>query len=139
MTVECKFCLLAQEKVPIARVFESGAILAFMDRAPVNPGHVLVIPKKHVSEFQELDDPAFSEIMLAAKKIAKAVKKVTQCKKVGILIAGFDVPHAHVHVIPMFDAKDVCTKRVFEKEFVQQPLNVLKDFAEQISSKLDNA
>lgn len=113
--IKCRFCELVGGKSDIVRVFEDNSILAFMDKAPVNPGHVLVIPKKHVASFENLDDKLFQKLMSRVREISKSVKHITRCGKVGILIAGFDVPHTHVHVVPMNNIKDVATRRVWEK------------------------
>lgn len=137
MANECKFCELTQTKnCPI--VYDNEYTFAFMDKAPVNRGHVLVIPKKHVSNFEDLDDQAYVKVMLVTKQIASVVKKITKCKKVGILIAGFDIPHTHIHVIPMFDIKDVCTRRVIEDKFNDVSSKELAQIAQEISNELAN-
>lgn len=134
--VNCVFCNIAKGKVYSAKVYDDKDFLAFMDRSPVNTGHVLVIPKAHIPNFEDINDKNLSKLLIIVKKISKAIKEITKCKKVGILIAGFDIPHTHIHVIPMFNIKDVCTRRMFENKFDIAPNEKLAEIAEKIRLNL---
>ncbi len=88
-------------KIPVQRVAENQQFLAFLERKPVNPGHTLVIPKKEIDYFFDLSDSALSEFMIFSKKVAAAIKQAIPCTKVGVMVAGMEVRHAHVHLIPI--------------------------------------
>lgn len=107
----CIFCKIVAGEIPASKVYEDGAVLAFLDIHPVREGHTLVIPKAHVPEFQDIEDGAYQAVMAAAKRVAQALRTTTDAKRVGIAVVGFDVPHAHVHVIPLHDADDISSKR----------------------------
>lgn len=135
MVKECEFCnLIKTHKCSV--VFESDTVFAFMDKHPVNKGHVLVIPKKHEPDFENLSDEVYMDLMKVTKKISKVLKRLTGCTKIGILISGFDIPHAHIHVIPMFDKKDVCTKRLFQDKFIESPPDELSEISRKIKLEL---
>lgn len=131
--MKCRFCSLVNKEDESCIVYEDAQVLAFMDKAPVNPGHILVIPKKHIASFEDIENELFMYLMSIAQKLARALKKTLKCKKVGLLIAGFDVDHTHVHLIPMNDIKDVATKRVWEGEKESIPIVELKKTAKKIA------
>ena len=95
------FTKILNGEIPCHKILEDERFFAFMEIKPVNPGHVLVIPKKEVDYFFDLDDATLAGLMVFAKKVADAVKKAVPCKKVGVMVAGLEVPHAHVHLIPI--------------------------------------
>jgi histidine triad (HIT) family protein len=95
------FSKIAAGQVPCARVWENDEFLAFLDIQPVAPGHTLVIPKKEVDYFFDLDEVAYARLMEACRVIAIGLKKATGCRRVCMAVFGFEVPHAHVHLIPM--------------------------------------
>lgn len=91
-------------EIPCHKIDENNDYLAFLDLRPVNRGHTLVIPKKPVDYFFDMDDALLSGIMPFSKRVAAAIKKAVPCKKVGVMVAGLEVPHAHVHLIPILDS-----------------------------------
>jgi histidine triad (HIT) family protein len=101
------FTKIVQGEIPANKVAEDENYLAFLDISPVAKGHTLVIPKKEVDYLFDLDDEIYSGLQLFAKKVAVGLKKAVPCKKVGVLVLGLEVPHAHIHLIPMQDEKDV--------------------------------
>ncbi len=109
----CIFCSQEIQK-HFVKIFEDEKVFVIMDHEPVNPGHVLILPKKHIPSFQNTDMDLFQHIMNLTHTMGKIIKKAFKCKKVGVLIAGFDVPHLHIHIIPMSDIKDVSTRRMWE-------------------------
>jgi histidine triad (HIT) family protein len=113
-SVSCEFCRLAAREKPCHIIYENNLVLSFLDSSPVNPGHVLAIPKAHVPSFHELDPESYNSLMSAVRTISRAMHTSLKPAKVGVLIAGFDVDHTHVHIIPMNSKADVATKRVFE-------------------------
>ena len=94
---------IAAGEIPSYKVAESDKYFAFLDINPVHPGHVLVIPRKQTDYIFDLSDEDYTGLMLFAKRVAKAIP----CKKVGVTVIGLDVPHAHVHLVPMNTGADM--------------------------------
>ena len=101
------FTKIVNDEIPAYKVAEDEKFLAFLDISPVAKGHILVIPKKEVNYFCDLDDDLYTGLMLFAKKVAIGLKRAVQCKKVGVLVLGLEVSHAHLHLIPMQNEADV--------------------------------
>lgn len=95
------FTKIINREIPAQIVYEDNRTLAFLDIRPVNPGHLLVIPKVEVDEFQDLEPETYQAVMTTVRRMTKLLKKKLQPVRVGMVIYGFDVPHVHVHVIPM--------------------------------------
>lgn len=111
---DCPFCKISKSEIPTHKIYEDDYVFAFLDKHPINPGHILVIPKKHEADFYKLDDEFYSKLMFAVKKLADAVNNFAHPKKVGLIVAGWDVPHTHVHVVPMHDYHDITSKSMLE-------------------------
>lgn len=94
------FTKIIQGAIPCHRVYEDELTLAFLDIHPVQPGHVLVIPKNQVEFVWDLDDADYQAVMATAKLVAQRLKQVLQSPYIGEMVVGVDVPHAHVHLIP---------------------------------------
>jgi histidine triad (HIT) family protein len=107
---DCPFCQLLSGESPAYRIDEDEYTFAFLDQRPINPGHLLVIPKQHAPDFFTLDDLSYGALMRSVKRLAAALDVVTRPKKVGVVIAGFDVPHTHVHLIPMHAYHDITSQ-----------------------------
>ena len=101
------FSRIAAGEIPSYKVAEDERHFAFLDINPVHPGHVLVIPKKEVDYIFDLSDDEYSALMLFAKRVAKAIKQAIPCRKVGVTVIGLDVPHTHVHLVPMNEGADM--------------------------------
>ncbi len=95
----CIFCKLAKESE--LKVWENDTYTAFLDIHPIQTGHTLVIPKKHTDYVFDIDDAEYCELMLNAKKVAAILKTKFHSKKVGMIVEGFAIPHAHVHLVPI--------------------------------------
>ncbi len=95
------FTRIINGEIPCHKLFENKTYFAFLDLRPINPGHTLVIPKKETDYFFDLEDESLGGIMVFSKKIAQALKKAVPCKKIGMIVAGLEVPHAHIHLIPI--------------------------------------
>ncbi|NOT76922.1 MAG: HIT family protein [Cyclobacteriaceae bacterium] len=95
------FTRIIQREIPAHIVAENEHYIAFLDIMPLQKGHTLVIPKKEVDYIFDLDAETLSGLHLFAAEVAKAIKTVTQCKRVAVAVLGMEVPHAHVHLIPM--------------------------------------
>ncbi len=104
---DCVFCKIIKKELPAAKVFEDDSTIAFIDIAPVNKGHILVIPKRHSETLLHMDQRDAMNLMKTTQAVADAVKKATNADGVNILMnnfksAGQIVPHAHIHIIPRF-------------------------------------
>lgn len=100
------FTRIVKREIPAHIVAEDDRFLAFLDINPLTKGHTLVIPKAEVDYIYDLDDETLSGLHLFAKKIAGALKKVTGCNRVAVAVLGLEVPHAHIHLIPMNQMSD---------------------------------
>lgn len=100
------FTRIISGDIPSHTVYEDDRVLAFLDIHPTTPGHVLVVPKVQVDEFQDLEDEDYMAVMKAVKKIALRQKEVLGVKRIGLQVIGVDVPHAHIHVIPFNTAEE---------------------------------
>ncbi|MEM1319057.1 MAG: HIT family protein [Bacteroidota bacterium] len=101
------FTKIVQGEIPCHKVAESEDFLAFLDIFPLVEGHTLVIPKKEVDYFYDLEDELLSELMLFSKQVAKAMKACIPCNRIGVSVVGLEVPHAHVHLIPINSVNDM--------------------------------
>ena len=101
------FAKIAAGEIPCYKVAEDERHFAFLDINPVNEGHVLVIPRKETDYIFDLDDEDYAALLLFAKRVAKALKKAIPCTKVGMSVIGLDVPHVHVHLVPMNTGSDM--------------------------------
>lgn len=101
------FTKIVNGEIPCYKIAEDDKYLAFLDVFPLTEGHVLVIPKQEVDYIFEMEDELFIGLQLFAKKIAKALREAVPCKKVGVSVIGLEVPHTHIHLIPMNNVEDM--------------------------------
>lgn len=101
------FSKIAQGEIPCYKIAENEHFLAFLDAFPVLLGHTLVIPKQEIDYIYDLPDELLVEMHLFAKRVAVAVKAYTDCARVSVLVAGFEVPHAHIHLLPTNTMQDI--------------------------------
>jgi histidine triad (HIT) family protein len=101
------FTKIAKGEIPSYKVAENEDFYAFLDINPVQKGHTLVIPKREVDYIFDLEDEELAAMHLFAKQVAGAIQRVFQCKKVGVAVMGMEVPHAHIHLIPINQEKDM--------------------------------
>lgn len=95
------FSKIASREIPAHIVAESNDFIAFLDISPLTIGHTLVIPKKEVDYLFDLDDETYVGLQLFAKIIATAIKRAIPCERIGVTVIGLEVPHAHIHLIPI--------------------------------------
>ena len=95
------FSRIVAGEIPSYKVAENDKFYAFLDINPLVKGHTLVIPKKEVDYIFDLDNETYEGLMIFSKKVAHAIEKAIPCKRVGVLVEGLEVPHAHVHLIPI--------------------------------------
>lgn len=101
------FSRILAGEIPCHKVAETDKYLAFLDINPVATGHVLCIPKHEVDYIFDLDDEEYIGLMAFAKKVAKGLKEAVPCRKIGVTVLGLEVPHAHVHLVPMRTEADM--------------------------------
>jgi histidine triad (HIT) family protein len=101
------FTKIINREIPAYILAEDENFIAFLDVMPLVPGHALVVPKKEVNYIFDLDDEILGEISVFAKKVAKAIQKAVPCKRIGIAIIGLEVPHAHIHLVPLNTVNDI--------------------------------
>ena len=117
------FSRIIAGEIPCYKVAESDKFFAFLDINPLVKGHTLVVPKKEVDYIFELDDAELGEMMIFAKKVAKAIEQAVPCVRVGVSVIGLEVPHAHIHLIPINKESDMLfsnKKREMTKEEFEQ-------------------
>jgi histidine triad (HIT) family protein len=95
------FTKIVRGELPCYKIAENDKFLAFLDIMPLEPGHTLVIPKNEIDYIFDLDDNTLSELHIFSKKIALAIKKSIPCLRVGMAVVGLEVPHAHIHLVPL--------------------------------------
>src|SRR3989344_4777828 len=111
---DCLFCKISRSEIPTHKIYEDDFIFAFLDKHPINPGHILVIPKTHEPDFYNLEEADYQALMTTVKKLSKLVSEKIHPKKVGLIVAGWDIPHTHVHIVPMQDYHDITSKSLIE-------------------------
>ncbi len=125
------FSKIINGELPSYKIKENDRFLSFLDVYPLVKGHVLVIPKIEVNKFFDLSDDYLSEILLFAKPIAKAIEKTFDCNRCGISVIGIEVPHAHVHLMPINNANDI--------NFTREKLSVSAEEMKAIQEKIISA
>ena len=122
------FTKIVQGEIPSYKIAETEDFYAFLDIFPLKKGHTLVIPKKEVDRFFEIDDDLMSGIMVFAKKVATAIQAAYPCDRVGVAVWGLEVPHAHIHLIPMNRMKDM--------DYKAPKLKLSKEEFEEIAARI---
>ena len=114
------FTRIIRGEIPCYKIAEDERFFAFMDINPVAVGHTLVIPKREDDYIFNLEDDEIGGMMIFAKKVAKAIEKAVPCKRIGVAVIGLEVPHAHIHLIPITQESDMDFKKhvkMSEEEF----------------------
>jgi histidine triad (HIT) family protein len=101
------FSKIIAGEIPSCKVAESSDFYAFLDINPLTKGHVLVVPKIEVDYLFDLDDKTLGDMMIFSKQVASAIKKAIPCKRIGVTVIGLEVPHAHIHLIPITQESDI--------------------------------
>jgi histidine triad (HIT) family protein len=123
------FTRIVQGEIPCHKVAETEDYLAFLDVRPQAKGHTLCIPKVETDYIFDLDDEHLAGLMLFAKKVARAVRQAVPCKRIGVAVVGLEVPHAHVHLIPLNSMADFTFK-----EPLDIPADEMRDLAVKIAA-----
>tara|TARA_Y100000991_G_scaffold51950_1_gene37790 strand:+ start:5624 stop:6016 length:393 start_codon:yes stop_codon:yes gene_type:complete len=101
------FAKIVAGEIPCYKVAENDEFLAFLDIFPLAKGHSLVIPKREIDYIFDIESDAYSRLWLFAKKVAQAQKKVISCERIGVAVIGLEVPHAHIHLVPINGVNDI--------------------------------
>lgn len=126
------FSRIAAGEIPSYKVAEDDRHYAFLDINPVMPGHTLVIPKREVDYIYDLPDDELADLHLFAKRVATAMRKALGCKKVGVAVIGLEVPHAHIHLIPINSEGDMRFDRERASLTAEQMQEIATSIAEQL-------
>ena len=122
------FSKIASGEIPCYKIAESDQYLAFLDINPLAKGHTLVIPKKEVDYIFDLDDELYKGLWHFSKRVSKAIEKAVSCRRIGVAVIGLEVPHAHIHLIPL--------NRVSDMNFASPKISVPKEEQEQIAQRI---
>ncbi len=122
------FTKIINGEIPCYKIAENDQFLAFLDVFPLVKGHVLVVPKQEIDYIFDLPDQLLADLFIFAKSIAPAIEKAVPCQRIGITVIGLEVPHAHVHLVPMNTANDV--------NFTQPKIKVEASEMEAIAAKI---
>lgn len=125
------FSRIVAGEIPCHKVAENDRFLAFLDIMPLRRGHVLVIPKVEIDYIFDIEDDLLGEMMVFSKHVARKIKLIFPCKKVGVSVIGLEVPHAHIHLIPMDNVSDM--------NFAQEKLQLSQEELADIATRLREA
>src|SRR5690554_6020654 len=126
------FTKIIQGEIPSHKIAEDEYCLAFLDVSPLVIGHVLVIPKDEIDYIFNIEDDLLVRLHLFAKKVAKAIEKAIPCKRIGVAVIGLEVPHTHIHLIPLNTMDDIN----FSRPKLSPSKEVLQETAEKIKAYL---
>ena len=138
----CLFCRFAQSDTACHEIIRSDRALAFLDHAPIRPGHVQIIPLRHVETFEHLTGDESTEIMRLAQRLATVQKRLFATDRVAFLFTGGDIPHAHAHLVPMHAKDDITSRRYIQNAEVTyqapavEPDAILAEMATRLSKGL---
>ena len=123
------FTRIVRGEIPSYKVAEDERFFAFLDINPLTKGHTLVVPKQETDYLFDLDDRTLADMIVFARRIARKLKEKIECKRVAVVVLGLEVPHAHIHLIPIQDEKDVD----FHKEKLKLSPEEFRAIADTIS------
>ena len=125
------FTRIINGEIPCHKIAEDEHYLAFLDISPLAIGHTLVIPKKEIDYIFNIDDQALAGLHVFSKKVAKAIEKAIPCKRIGVAVIGLEVPHAHIHLIPLQTVHDI--------NFSREKMVVSKEVLTETAAKIKAA
>lgn len=128
------FSRIIAGEIPCYKVAENDKFFAFLDINPVNWGHTLVVPKQETDYIFDIDDPQLADMAVFAKKVAVAMKKAIPCRKIGVAVLGLEVPHAHIHLVPLQKEGDMD----FHNKISNPDPAEMKRIAAAISAEVEN-
>lgn len=132
--METIFTKIINQEIPSYKIAENDSFYAFLDINPNAKGHTLVIPKKPVDKLFDLDEETYAGLFSYARKIAQAIEKVIPCNRVGLSVIGLEVPHAHVHLIPLNSMNDANFAAPKEKMTSEEFITLANKIAEAVEN-----
>lgn len=105
------FAKIIRGDIPSYKVYEDDQVLAFLDINPINPGHTLVVPKVEVDHLWDIDGEAYTNLLATAKKLALHIRKTLGAPRVGMVVEGFAIPHAHIHLLPVYEGLETTMRK----------------------------
>ena len=126
------FQKIIRREIPAYIVQESDKFIAFLDAFPLQRGHTLIVPKVEVDYIFDLEDKYLGEMMIFAKEVAQKIKRVIPCDRVGVAVIGLEVPHAHIHLVPINQMKDID----FQAKKLQLSKEEMQHICEQLRGEL---
>jgi len=129
--MECIFCDFVNTKKPVLKVWEDNHFLVFLDSKPINPGHLLLIPKSHFSDIYDIPEPLYGNLFQTVKKIAIPLKEAMSAGRIGLAVEGFGVSHVHIHLVPVNKGNELNperAKKVSDSELKQMREMLKKHF-----------
>lgn len=128
------FTKIAKGEIPSYKIAEDENFYAFLDISPLKEGHTLVIPKNTENDYIfDLDDETYNGLVAFAKRVAKAIKKAIPCKRVGVAVLGMEVPHTHIHLVPLESEGDM----LFNKEKLKVSDERMQEIAKSIADQFE--
>jgi histidine triad (HIT) family protein len=125
------FSKIIKGEIPCYKIAENDKFFAFLDINSLAKGHTLVVPKQEIDYIFDIDDDLIKEYMVFAKRVARAIKKVIPCQKIGVTVIGLEVPHAHIHLVPI--------ESIYDMDFKRNKLQLSKTEFEDIASRIAGA
>lgn len=126
------FTKIINGEIPSYKIAENEKFYAFLDINPLRAGHTLVVPKQETDYIFDLDDATVSELSIFSKRVAEAIREVIPCNRIGIAVIGLEVPHAHVHLVPMDSMEDLNFKKPKLKFSPEEFRNIAKSISEKV-------
>ncbi len=130
----CKFCDIIEGKITDYKLWENEEFIFFLDINPAKPGHSMLIPKVHIDYFFDLDEDTYLKLFKIAKILSEPLKKDTNAERIGIAVVGFNIPHAHLHLIPLHGSNELFDPKSFTKAKPEE----LKEMQERIKQYISN-
>ena len=123
------FTKIIKEEIPCHKIEENEHFIAFLDIMPLKKGHTLVVPKVQVDYIFDLENQTLGDLMIFAKKVAKKIEATISCKRMGVAVIGLEVPHAHIHLIPL--------EGIYDIDFSQPKLNLSQQELKEVASQIN--
>ncbi len=123
------FTRIIKGEIPCYKVAESELFFAFLDISPLSEGHTLVVPKQEIDYIFDLDDETYIGLMAFAKKVGMAIEKACQCERIGLSVIGLEVPHAHIHLVPINSIHDLDFSKARKRFSSEEMAEIAKKIA----------
>jgi len=121
------FTRIMKGELPSYKIYENEHVFAFLSIDPIQPGHTLVVPRTEINHFSDVPEPEYQAVFAAAKPLSRAIQAASGCKRVGMAVVGLEVPHFHLHLIPLFGAEDLDfrkARRISEEEMKSMQVKI---------------